>query len=306
MLFALLLTVIFATEQTQAPFLQIQQILSTKKLTYVYSNVQSNIPSILQLSFYQNDTNFTISDTLPNTQNITQNLQGYSEFINQFYPSQFALLTFNPALSTLSSPIIFNPMGINYTYPDWSKKDLTVYCPSGHGCDYVNTLVLNITLQNDTFVCNPSSNCNQNQFNWDPSPKNCAIGSSHCVGLILQITDKLNETYQCPNTLQGNLKCPYFSFKWNSDRSPKITFPVNESSNCKFRLILGGSNLFDISMLDSSNNPCGMLGLNTTFQFNSSNYYVNDHAYLYANDTTFNQSLSDTNAKALSLQNPND
>ncbi len=294
MLFALLLTVLYASEQIQSPFLQIEQILSTKKLNYVYNNVDSNIPTILKLSIYQNSNNLTISDVLPNTDNITQNLQGYSSFLNSYYPSQFAQVSFNPALDTLNPPITFNPMGINYTYPDWSKKDLTVYCPSGNGCNYVNTLVLNITLLNDTFVCNPSnsSSCNSNQFNWSPSPNNCQIGTAGCVGLILQITDKLNETYFCPNNLSGNLNCPYYSFSWDSSNSPKITFPTNESSNCKFRLILGGSNLFDVSMLDSSNNPCGFISLNTTFSFNSSSYSVNDYSVLSVNDTTSNQSLS--------------
>jgi hypothetical protein len=293
LLFSVLFILVANSQLANSPSGELSLLGTARRLQYAWSDVAEGVTLSEGLSVTRNSNSLSILDSLPATFNVSNSLAGYSQFVSSYYSGIAVNATFSPPLSTLGPPLSIGPYGINYTYPDWSKHVLTVSCPSSNSeCDAVQTLSLAVVLSNYSFTCDPAGSSCGNTFKWNPAPPNCAWGTADCVNLSFSVTDDLGRTFYCPNYNASQAQCPYFSYLWSSNNSPKDVIPVTESANCKLTFAVGKGNLLSVSFVDNNNNPCGGVDTNLTMTFNSTAFSVNEGANLTVFNYAANQSVT--------------
>jgi hypothetical protein len=293
LLFSVLLILFYTLQIANSPSVQLTEVASAKRLAYAWTDVDQQVPALTQLGIVQTQNLVTFYDQLPSPFNVTNSLAGYQAFVSDYYSFNGVNASFANGFAALAPVWQVNPLGINYSYPSWNKTQANITCVAGgSGCNWVKSIGLVLQMANYTFPCNPAnaSACGSN-FSWSPAPPNCAVGSAHCVNFTLAIYDELNRSFTCPNNNASQADCPYYSFNWTSATQPVLTFSTNQTSSCKFKLVLGGGGLAAFSLL-SSNSSCGTLFANTTLALNTTGFWVNEQGYLTVRNQASNQSIT--------------
>ncbi len=289
-----LLALLYAGVVSQSHDAYVQESRVAQKISYTWSDINDDVPALLNLTLHRNKTRVTLGDMLPAAYNVTRLLEGYAHLISSRNADASANATFSPSLSSGARAFTLHPFDITYRYPDLRKQRVDILCPPGEGCDGIREMDVGITL-NQSFACDPlvAGSCNESQFNWTHAPASCSTSEGgHCIGFTLRLTDSLNRTYTCPNETASQTVCAYASFNWSASPVSTLEVMLADSPPCSFHLSLGGGNVAGMGTASADNSPCAFLTSGISLALNSSVYWWEYPVVLRVRNEASTQAIS--------------
>lgn len=159
--------------------------ISAQRIYYVWKAVSDNFQFILNVRITKINNTIEINDTLPNP-NKNSVINEFGKFVDRYFEDETIDICFQNAngancadLSKMESKIIIKPMNIEYSWPDWEKKELFIKVdPSNF------SFIQGIDMYIET-----SPDLDLDKFKWT-SHQQCRDGTNYCLNLNLTVTNK--------------------------------------------------------------------------------------------------------------------
>lgn len=191
-----------------------------------------------------------INDTLPAPTSVINLLGRWQEFVRAYYSDSSMTVRFEDDsgnevdLGGTTPKVSIMPMGLNYSWPDWSKRESNLVV-DGTSLPFIERITLNIRVAQEI--------TNDTTIQWTPE-QTCGITAPHCLNLTLSITDG-NLAYTTVNTLdvdqQSRIRIDLVSPSW-------------------IRVTVGSlPNLLRVDMQEANATTNTRIDLNTTEFYNS-------------------------------------
>jgi hypothetical protein len=271
-------SVLLAAERARAETTVIAQAgddILARKLQLVFADISEDVVTSAALSTDADGDVLTAFDTLPASKQVDKGLKGYDRFVREYYqPADLEVKFLSSTgqeinLSTLTPGLLVQPFNQSYYYPDQGKRELSFNSTSA-SFGYIRGIFLNITLTDGWFNPMPAVTCSP----WSPY---FSCGSP-CLLLKVEIRDKNGSFY--------NSTCTQFDVSKQSKLQISL---ANETDTDKWIRITAG----DLPLVYKVELQKSSVTIQSSFVFNTSNYYTNTVGKLSVRDLASNASKLD-------------